>query len=151
MKKQTLDDDCRVLSIGQPWAELILRRCKPFEIRSWKRAYRGTLLIHASKTWRAEPARELGIMKDDVTFGAIVGVAKVTDIRPFTKADAALLKKKRGGNGSWEPDQFAWVLGSVTRIEPIPFKGQLGLFTPPPAVLQRIKARMNKSAAGGVK
>jgi hypothetical protein len=37
----------KALSIAQPWAELILRRRKPYEIRTWKTGYRGVLLVHA--------------------------------------------------------------------------------------------------------
>jgi hypothetical protein len=125
----------RGLSVRQPWAELILRRRKPIEIRSWKSAYRGWLLIHASGKWEATSARELGISKDVVTQGAFVGIAKVKEIRPFTRKDAHLLKKNRAGVGWWRPDLFAWVLKSVHRIEPIRFKGILGLFHPPRYVI----------------
>src|SRR6516225_9551070 len=85
--------DIRALSIRQPWAELILRRRKPIEIRTWKSDYRGWLLIHASEKWEATPASELGISKHAVTQGAFVGIAKVREIRPFTRKDASLLKK----------------------------------------------------------
>jgi activating signal cointegrator 1 len=131
----------KALSIAQPWAELILRHRKPIEIRSWTRTYRGQLLIHASGTWRASDARQLGINKSEVTFGAFVGVATLQEIRPFTKADAKLLKKKRGGYDWWEPGQYAWVLTGVKRIEPIPFKGQLGLYSPPEEVIREVNRR----------
>jgi hypothetical protein len=113
----------KVLSIGQPWAELIL-------------------LIHASKKWDAGSAAFLGIRKDDVTFGALVGTADLKDIRRFTRADAALLYKKRGGNGNWEGGNFSWVLKSVHRIKPIRFSGQLGLFTPPARIRRNIEAEL---------
>lgn len=51
----------RALSIGQPWAELILRGRKPFEMRSRNMKYRGLLILHASKKLNAEAARKLGI------------------------------------------------------------------------------------------
>lgn len=91
--------DARVLSIRQPWAELILRHRKPIEIRSWTRKYRGLLLIHASGGWDAAAARELGVSKESVTQGAFVGVAWLHDVRRFTKQDARLLKRKGGDNG----------------------------------------------------
>ena len=140
--------DIRALSIRQPWAELILRRRKPIEIRTWKSEYRGWLLIHASGNWEAASARELGISKDAVTQGAFVGVAKVKEIRPFTRKDANLLKKKRGGDGWWGPGQLAWVLKSVHRIEPIPFKGRLGLFRPPARVLHRVAKGLKTQRRG---
>lgn len=85
----------RVLSIGQPWAELILLGRKPFEIRSWERSYRGPLLIHASKRWNASAAAALRVPMDKLSLDAIVGIAELSEIRPFTKEDARLLEKKR--------------------------------------------------------
>jgi hypothetical protein len=38
----------------------------------------------------------MDIGKEEIALGAIVGVAKVEDIRPFTKADAALLNQHLG-------------------------------------------------------
>ena len=134
----------KALSMRQPWAELILRRRKVFEIRTWHIFHPGLLLIHASKTFVSGPASDLGIDKDEVTQGAFVGVAKVADIRPFTKADAKLLKEKKGGDGWWGPDQYAWVLKSVQRITPIPFKGQLNLFTPPMRILRKVAAELDE-------
>lgn len=39
----------KVLSIQQPWAELICMGIKDVENRSWPTKYRGNFLIHASK------------------------------------------------------------------------------------------------------
>jgi hypothetical protein len=97
----------KALSIAQPWAELILRRRKPFEIRSWNTKYRGLLLIHASTSVRRLEAAALGVDPGSWTGGAFFGWAELVDVRPFTKKDAALLKHKRGGDGWWKPNQFA--------------------------------------------
>jgi ASCH domain len=129
----------KALSIGQPWAELILRHRKPYEIRSWKTHYRGLLLIHASRTFRREPAFLLGIDRDHCVVGAFVGWAELADVRPFFRKDTALLKQRKGGNGWWEPDQFAWVLKRVHRIDPIPYMGRLNLFDPPPSVARIVR------------
>ncbi|SMC82155.1 ASCH domain-containing protein [Sporomusa malonica] len=37
----------RAITILQPWAELIVRRFKTIETRSWPTKYRGQLAIHA--------------------------------------------------------------------------------------------------------
>ena len=42
----------RALSIQQPWAEMILRKKKPYELRSWSTNYRGPLVIHAATKLR---------------------------------------------------------------------------------------------------
>lgn len=134
-----MTSDVRALSIGQPWAELILRRRKPYELRSWKTNYRGPLLVHASKRVNATAAADLKVRSDRLILGAFVGVANLQDVRPFTKSDAKILKQKRGGDDGWEPNYYAWVLKKVRRIDLIPFKGRLGLFRPPASVLRKLK------------
>lgn len=146
----------KALSIAQPWAELILRHRKPFELRSWKRDFEGGLLIiHASRKWRAEEPSQLGVAKEEVTFGAFVGVARVKEIRPYTRADASLLKEKGGDTGGYDSKLYAWVLEGVHRLEqPIKFKGVLGLFEPPKRAIeaaQKAMAKANKIARKAVR
>ncbi len=92
--------EIRALSIAQPWAELILRERKPFELRTWKTNYRGPLLIHASRKINRAAMRELRLEGECFPAGAFVGIAVLKDVRPYTRADARLLKRKRG---------FSWV------------------------------------------
>lgn len=44
---------CRVraLSLSRPWTELILAGVKPIENRSWQTPHRGTLVVHAAKSY----------------------------------------------------------------------------------------------------
>lgn len=120
--------ELRALTIRQPWAELILRGRKPYEIRSWSTKYRGPLVIHSAAKVNSGYAIELGLNPDKLVAGAFVGVAVLTDVRPFTRNDAWLLKKNRAGFGGWEPDLFSWVLAKPRRIAPpIKAKGKLGL------------------------
>jgi hypothetical protein len=39
----------KCISLIQPWASLVLLGEKRYETRNWSTAYRGPLLIHASK------------------------------------------------------------------------------------------------------
>jgi len=39
----------KALSLPQPWAMLVIMGVKEIEKRSWSTAYRGPMLIHASK------------------------------------------------------------------------------------------------------
>lgn len=139
LRKSAGELEIRALTIGQPWAELILRRRKPFEIRGWPTKYRGPILIHAGLKWNAADGEALGITREEATRGAFVGIAKLKEVRRYTRSDAKLLREKRGGLGGWEPGEYAWVLGAVHRIEPIPAKGQLGLYRPPTRVLRRVE------------
>ncbi len=127
----------KALTIRQPWAELILRGRKPFELRSWRTNYRGLLVIHAAMKVDAAKARRLGLDPEKFATGAFVGVAILSDSRPYTREDARLLKRRRAGFG-WFPHNFSWVLDKPRRISPIKAKGQLSLFKVPKAVERRI-------------
>ena len=135
----------KALTIRQPWAELILRGRKPFELRSWKTKYRGPLVIHAAMKIDAEDARQLGLNPEKLITSAFVGVAILSDVRPYTREDANLLKKRRAGFG-WFPDNFSWVLKKPRRISPVKAKGQLSLFKVPKAVERRIRKVMSAAA-----
>jgi ASCH domain len=54
--RETKNLSIKALTIRQPWAELILRGRKPFELRSWRTKYRGPLVIHAAAKVDAEDA-----------------------------------------------------------------------------------------------
>lgn|SRR5262249_5584986 len=128
----------KALTIRQPWAELILRGRKPYELRSWRTRYRGPLVIQSALKVDSEDARQLGLQPDKLTRSAFVGVALLTDVRPYTKEDARLLRKNRA-DGGWSPNLFVWVLKKTRRIShPIKAKGQLGLFRVPKAAERRI-------------
>jgi hypothetical protein len=128
----------RALTIRQPFPELILRKRKHVEIRSWRTHYRGPLLIHAGMTMDSEFTRELGLNPEKLATSAFVGVAVLSDVRPYTREDAKLLKKNRAGGG-WEPNLFSWVLKEPRRFPtPIKAKGRLGLFGVSRAVERRI-------------
>jgi hypothetical protein len=128
----------KALTIRQPWAELILRGRKPYELRSWRTKYRGPLAIHVAAKIDAEEARQLGLNPDKLISSAFVGFAVLADVRPYTRADARLLKKRRAGLG-WFPGNFSWVLKKPHRISPINAKGQLSLFKVPKAVERKFR------------
>jgi hypothetical protein len=127
----------KALAIRQPWAELILRGRKPYELRSWRTKYRGPLVIHAAMRVNSDAARRLGLNPDKLVTGSFVGVVVLSDVRPYTREDARLLKKRRAGFG-WFPHNFSWVLKKPRRISPVKAKGQLSLFRVPTAVKRRI-------------
>ncbi len=127
----------KALTIRQPWAELILRERKPYELRSWKTNYRGPLVIHAAAKIDAGDAVQLGFRPEKLITGAFVGVAILSAVRPYTKSDAKLLRKRRAGFG-WFPHYFSWVLKKPRRISPMKAKGQLGLFKVPKSMEARV-------------
>jgi activating signal cointegrator 1 len=139
----------RALTIRQPFPELILRRRKPCEIRSWRTNYRGPLLIHSAAKVKMDCAKESGLKAETLTTSAFVGVALLSDVRPYTRADSKLLNQKKA-IGGWSPGQFSWVLEKPIRFaRPIKAKGKLGLFRVPPSVarlVQRYVRRLKNAA-----
>ncbi len=78
----------KAISVRQPWAWLIVHGYKDIENRSWPTGYRGSVLIHASKTLdpsyddiRADIWAEGGDIPDRraIERGGIVGQATIVD------------------------------------------------------------------------
>ena len=76
--------------------------------------------------------------------GAFVGVAILSNVRPFSREDARLLSSRHAG-GNWYSNLFSWVLKKPRRISPVKAKGQLGLFKVPKAVEQRIGRLLSRT------
>lgn len=143
----TQDRHVRVLSIRQPWLELILAGRKTVEVRSWNTAFRGTLLLHANQ--HVPTRRELDHVFDDITevlggykaaiyhlvygtewemrTGLVLGCARVAAVRPYTSP----LRFRGLYPVGVEGEAFAWELTDVERIEPgLPWVGARGLRIP---------------------
>jgi ASCH domain len=133
----------KALTIRQPWAELILRGRKSFELRTRRTKYRGPLAIHAAAKIDAWDARHFGLNPEKLVTSAFVGFAILSDVRPYTRADARLLKKRRAGYG-WFPHNLAWVLKKPHRIPPVKAKGQLSIFQVPKAVEQQVRRLLSR-------
>ena len=108
------------------------------ENRSWATSYRGKILIHASKSAGSLAALEAALAEipefnpdEALSFGAIVGVAELWDCMPFESSPP-----RRFAEGP-----YCWLLRNARAIEPIAFKGALGLFSVPDEVVKRALTR----------
>lgn len=119
----------KALSIKNPYANLILEKYKPIEIRSQNIEYRGDILICASlkKVLWYDCFNPKNVLTGNIpqlynNCGFAIGIATIVDCRPMIKQDeqAAFCQFKEGS--------FAWVLENPRRVNPFPVKGQLGLF-----------------------
>jgi hypothetical protein len=115
----------KALTICQPYATMIMQpydgeSIKRVENREWPTSYRGPLIIHAGKS------REwCGSEKDEsLPRGVILGVVDLIDcVRVPEYLD------KYDANGEHAHGSWCWVLRNPQAIrDPIPYKGQLGLF-----------------------
>ncbi len=118
------------LSIRQPWSWLIVSGIKDVENRRWHTAFRGRIYVHAGKSFDQEGyeylLRETGgldlPLKVDYQLGALIGEVDIVDCK-FRKAFAIAFSRWHE-HGSW-----GFILANPVMYEqPIPCKGQLGLF-----------------------
>ncbi|EFH82739.1 DUF488 family protein [Ktedonobacter racemifer] len=134
----------KCLSIIQPWTWLLAHGYKDVENRNWRTNYRGPVLLHASKkidgdwfyphphpkkgelyTDDAERFGLKGIMpghKSLYTIGAIVGIADLVDVVEQSESD-------------WFRGPYGFVFANARPLEPIPYKGDQGLFNVPLSVI----------------
>ncbi|MGI6309769.1 MAG: ASCH domain-containing protein [Bacilli bacterium] len=126
----------KVLSLRQPWADLIKYKYKKIETRSWKTNYRGELYIHASKA----KINIKKILKPEILdyiniheceYGAIILKCQLVDCIYMDKDFVNKIKKNKMEFicGNYEEGRYAWVLDKVEILKkPIFINGQLGLW-----------------------
>lgn len=126
----------RAISLRQPWAWAIFHG-KPVENRTWWTAYRGPLLIHASKTldidgawWIFENREQLDLPMVTVEYllsrpvGAFVGKVEMVDC----------VKNYRS---PWFFGPYGHVYRNSEEFEtPIPYRGKQGIFFVPEEVIR---------------
>jgi len=115
------------LSIRQPWVELILSGRKTIEVRSWKTDHRGELWLHAGKAIDQRACELNAMTGSDLTRGALVGVAVVSDCFEFNGETWAEHQARHLNYIDYRPGLFGWVFATVRRIRPIACTGKLGL------------------------
>lgn len=113
----------RILTIRQPWAELIIRGRKNVENRSWPTRYRGPIAIHAGMGFDQHEPR----IRGQLDFGAIIGVVQLVECA------------QRSGSPWGLRGQWHWLLEDPQRlITPIQCRGRLGLGILDPTIERRI-------------
>lgn len=127
----------KVLSLRQPWAQLVVLGLKRWETRAWSTNYRGQLAIHAA-TRRPFGAQDLefddggnlarlyGRLRDagytpaTLPRGAVVGAVmldQVLRIEDLCGQEAISTEEAEAGN--YTSGRFAWRLSHATQCEPI--------------------------------
>jgi hypothetical protein len=124
----------KALSMTQPWAQALFLNLKHYETRSWSTNYRGPLLIHATKSFPkyardfAQTERALGRGNKRLAFGAIIGKVDLVKIWRVEE----LIGRLSGLEhlyGDYSLGRYAWeFVNPRLLIEPIPYRGALGLF-----------------------
>ena len=145
----------KAITLTQPWASLVSIGAKHIETRSWQTSYRGTLAIHAAKTfgvWKLSGIRWMmtqfpsfktsldsaGLLIETLPMSCIVATCNLIDCIPthvLTSGFGELLgesyklDQKELDFGDYTPGRFAWLLTDVQPFqEPVPARGALGLW-----------------------
>lgn len=105
------ESSIKALTIRQPWAELILRGRKPYELRSWRTKYRGPLVIHAAMRVNSDAARRLGLNPEKLVTSAFIGVVVLRDVRPYTRED------ERGRETPQEKTSGLWMVSAQLLLD----------------------------------
>jgi hypothetical protein len=115
----------RAMSMRQPWGWAILKGIKPVENRTWRTAYRGPLLIHASQVIDPVPIFPDGSPVPagaELLRGKIIGIVVLIDcVRAETRR-----------NDPWsDRSGWCWILSNPRTVEPFTWRGKLKLFDVP--------------------
>ena len=115
----------KVLSIKQPFVELILSGKKTIEIRSWNTKFRGEFLIHASKNPDKEAMKKFGFEK--LPTGKILGKVNLIDVKDYEKTKDFESDQNKH-NAISDYGGFGFILKNPKRITPIEINGKLGFW-----------------------
>ncbi len=140
----------KVITVWQPWAQLLAAGYKHNETRNWRTNYRGEILIHAAKK---DPIWGISVMPDEawekalLSFGlyesfnrfekfptgVIIGKAKLTDCKLIDESYYQLTKDlcpEEFAYGDFTPGRWAWVFEDPEIFEnPVPAAGKQGLWS----------------------
>lgn len=118
-----------VLSIKQPWAQLILEGIKDVEVRSWTTSYRGPIWIHVGQ--KIDESAAMRFSRTGLFTGGLVGRAILHGIRPFTQSSWEAWRERHCDDARFNQSKarYGWILRDATPlVPPIEVKGKRRLF-----------------------
>lgn len=136
----------KAISVRQPWAWAIIHGGKDVENRTRNIAgdYRGPVAIHASKGYDELDFYYVSDIlapgdlpeMDAIAFGAVIGVATLWAVHQGVQGAWCCPRDERRYQRWAVPDQWHLCLTNQRPLpEPIPYRGQLGLWALPDDVL----------------
>lgn len=123
--------DMKCLSLKQPYAELLVSGKKTIELRNWNTLFRGKFLIHASKNVYKESSEFLGIDRNMLTRGAIIGTAELYDVKQYkNKTELEIDKNKHYADiKKFGFCKYGFMIKNAQRLRSlIPYLGKLKFF-----------------------
>lgn len=150
-------------TVKQPYGDLLAIGAKHYEWRSKPTKYRGPVVIHAGKAvdemnfiftttdWTSDSVfkkREAiqgaidafyGLTPHRAVYGAIIAYADIVGC--YRYEDLNNLSERERLFGYAQPGMWAWEIKHVNMVEPLPYKGQLGLWNIPYDVVRSLKEK----------
>jgi len=117
----------KVLSIKQPWIDLILTGEKTIEVRTWKTSYRGRLYLHSPQQ-PDKIAMEYFKVEKPLIYGCVLGFVDLVDCIDFTRESWHSARHQHLNYYPFEEGLKGWLLKNPVVIKPVPLKGKLGVF-----------------------
>ena len=121
----------KVLSLKQPWADLVIGGEKSIETRVWNTSFRGEFFVHASKSVDKKSCEFFGLNSNKLLTGGIVGRATLDSVKKYENLED--FKKdadKHLALGFYEnfSKVYGFHLSKPTRVKFLPLKGKLNFF-----------------------
>src|SRR5262249_42090799 len=117
-----------VLTIRQPWIQLIIAGDKTIEVRTRRTFYRGQLWLHAALRYDQEAFQRLNLTNSSLPRGMLLARCHLDDCFEFDETTWEQLRPFHRNYARFAPPLFGWSLSDVQAISPIPLRGRLGLF-----------------------
>lgn len=115
----------KVLSLKQPFAELVISGKKTIELRNWNTKFRGKFLVHASLVPDKNAMVKFGFK--GLPLGQIIGEVELIEVKKYkTQEEHKKDKDKHLADDSW--GQYGFVLMNAKRMLPIDAKGKLSFW-----------------------
>lgn len=115
----------KVLSLKQPFAELVVSGKKTIELRNWNTNFRGRFLVHASKIPNYEWMEKFGF--SDLPVGKIVGVVELSSVKEYrSDLEHGADRYKHLADSSW--GRYGFVLEDAKRIDGPSVNGKLNFW-----------------------
>jgi len=115
----------KVLSLKQPFAELVVSGKKTIELRNWNTKFRGKFLVHASMNSDKNSMKKFGF--SELPLGYIVGSAELVDVKKYSsESENKKDSNKHLADNSW--GNYGFILKNAKRIKPILAKGKLNFW-----------------------
>lgn len=127
----SIGDSMKVITIKNPWAELIINGYKKYEFRNWKTKYRGKILIHTSINPDKNIIKSFDNLNLKYQNGYIIGEAEIVDCIEISREfENKLIRENKQVYGMTIGRQgYAWKLKNIKKYDkPIPIKGKLGFW-----------------------